>query len=170
MDGHGHVRPMNRSKREKDEDKSRINEYQWLNTMDNFAGGISNLISFKKGLPSDFTDLNLPQELRKNVRVALIDDGVDLMHKANESKIEDGKSFEINYEDPDDLDGTFHYSTTGHGTCMAYMIGRICPNVKIFVCKLDVIRASSSGGKANFTADSAANVSIQGQYTFFSPC
>jgi hypothetical protein len=51
----------------------------------------------------------------------------------------------------------FHRSSTGHGTWMAYMMSRICPNVKLFVCKLDVLR-HESGRKANFTARSAADV------------
>lgn len=112
------------------------------------------------------TDENLPAELQKDVKVALLDDGANFMHKAIKGQLENGRSFDSGSENPDlsgNTPGPFHGSTTGHGTYMAYMIGRVCPSVKIFVCKMNVIR-QDGGAKARFTAKSAADVS-----TPFSP-
>ncbi len=143
------------------EGRAQIDTHRWLNIMDRFADGIFAL-NPPAGFPPDYlTNPTLPPELRKDVKVALIDDGVNLTHKAIANKIENGRSFDSVYDDPD-LRGApepFHGSTTGHGTCMAYMIGRVCPNVKIFVCKLNVIRRGG-GEKANFTAKSAADASL----------
>ena len=129
--------------------------------MDTFADGISRLNSTPPpGLQENFlTDERLPPELRKDVKVALLDDGANFMHRAIASQLENGRSFDSSYGDQDlsGAPGPFHGSTTGHGTCMAYMIGRVCPPVKIFVCKMYVIR--HGGQKAKFTAKSAADVS-----------
>lgn len=141
--------------------RNRIDTNQWLGTMDKFALGIANLKELA-GLKRE----NLPLDLQKDVTVALIDDGVNLMHQALTKKIENGRSFAVSY-DPAGLEGyrePYHASTTGHGTCMAYMISRVCPLVKMFICKLDVIRRAE-GGKASFTAKSAAEVSFTRQPT-----
>ena len=140
-----------------------------LSIIDDFAQGIQSLppppVSSFMPEPMSFEEClnykDMPDELKKEVRVALIDDGADLMHKPISNILEKkGRSFDIAYDDPDHSGGPrpFHGSTTGHGTCMAYMIGRVCPKVKIFVIKLDVIRGSK-GQKAGFTAKSAADVS-----------
>ncbi|KAK3983956.1 hypothetical protein QBC44DRAFT_302234 [Cladorrhinum sp. PSN332] len=138
---------------------SQINPHQWLSVMDTFSEGIQSLKP-----PSDFTGKyldhdGLPSELRKEVRVALIDDGADFMHQPIKGFLENGRSFQSD-DGYDDLDGrgrptssSFHGSTTGHGTLMAYLIGRICPTVKIFVCKLE----TEGGHGASFTAKSAAD-------------
>lgn len=135
--------------------------------MDSFAQGIRTLppppvsssLPPLRSLEDCLTLKELPSELKKEVRVALIDDGADLMYKPISNILEKkGRSFDMAYDDPDRSGAPrpFHGSTTGHGTCMAYMIGRVCPNVKIFVIKLDVVR---DGPKAGFTAKSAADVS-----------
>jgi hypothetical protein len=155
-----HHQPSNRGKLaqsasilSKDATKStQIDSHRWLEIMDEFANGIFNLEP-PDGAPEDYLHSEqLPQELRKDITVALIDDGVNFMHEAVATKLDTGRNFPIgNASDP------FHGSTTGHGTKMAYMIGRVCPMVKIYVCKLDVIR--QAGEKASFTAESAADVS-----------
>lgn len=138
-----------------------------LSVVDTFAQGIRVLppppVSSSMPAPRSFEDClahkDMPAELKKEIRVALIDDGADLMHKPISNILEKkGRSFDMAYDDPDHSGAPrpFHGSTTGHGTCMAYMIGRVCPNVKIFVIKLDVLR---DGPKASFTAKSAADVS-----------
>lgn len=129
-----------------------------LSVMDAFAQGIQ-MLKAPGGFPDGYlTHGSLPPELSKEVRVALIDDGADFMHRAIKNILDNGRSFDSGFDDFDGIGGPgpFHGSTTGHGTLMAYMIGRVCPKVKIFVCKLDVLR---DGPKASFTAKSAADVS-----------
>ncbi|KAF2012823.1 hypothetical protein BU24DRAFT_465179 [Aaosphaeria arxii CBS 175.79] len=137
---------------------SLMDTHQWLSVMDNFADGLVRWNPLKD-LPADLTKIsNLPEDLLKDVTVALIDDGVSFMHRALADKLAKGKSFDSGYGDQDVLGAPepFYGSTTGHGTCMAYMIQRVCPNVKIYVCKLDTIR-KEPGVPANFTAKSAAD-------------
>ena len=139
------------------EAKSHVDTHRWLTTMDTFAHGIYDLDPLKDLPQMDPTDSSASSKLPKDVSVVLIDDGVNIMHRAIGNKIEDGISFESGLEHPDQS-GRFGWSTDGHGTFMAYMIGRVCPRVKIFVCKLDV-SPGGIGEKPNFTAKSAADVS-----------
>jgi len=133
--------------------------HQWLNIMDTFADGIYKLEELHPDLKDFKTDPKLPDELKKDVTVALIDDGVSYLHMAVADKLASGKSFDSGYgnQEVNGAPEPYYGSTTGHGTYMAYMIGRVCPRVKIFVCKLDVVR-KDAGGKATFTAKSAADV------------
>ena len=130
--------------------------------MDMFAEGVQNLLRddcSKKWLRHNPNDDHNLKELKENVTVALIDDGVDFMNRILAENLGAGRSFNTPTED-DDVFGTlepYHASTTGHGTLMAYMIRRMCPSVKIFVYKLNMDRGSE--GKASFTAKSAADVS-----------
>lgn len=135
--------------------------------MDSFAQGIQALppppVSSSMTEPMSYEEClahkDMPDELKKEVRVALIDDGADFMHKPIGNILEKkGRSFDIGRGGLDHSRGPspFHGSTTGHGTCMAYTTGRVCPQVKIYVIKLDVIRGKQ---KAGFTAKSAAEVS-----------
>ncbi|KAK4163264.1 hypothetical protein QBC43DRAFT_319804 [Cladorrhinum sp. PSN259] len=140
----------------KTDGRSGIDTHRWLSVMDTFAQGIQ-MLKAPSGFPDGYlTHDSLPPELSKEVRVALIDDGADFMHRAIKNILDNGRSFDSGFEDFDGIGGPgpFHGSTTGHGTLMAYMIGRVCPKVKIFVCKLDVVR---DGPKASFTAKSAAD-------------
>lgn len=132
---------------------TQMDPHSWLKTMDKFADGIYALEP-PRDFPSDYlTNPQLPEQLREGVKVALIDDGVDFMSRSIAEKLEGGRSFDIaSDEDP------FHGSTTGHGTLMAYMIARVCPKVRIFVGKLNMV-CHSDGKQASFTAKSAAQVS-----------
>ncbi|KAI1465212.1 uncharacterized protein F4812DRAFT_462057 [Daldinia caldariorum] len=126
--------------------------HNWLHIMDTFADGIAKFTPHREGSSA----ANLPEKLRNDVTVALIDDGVQFGHESLQGKIIDGWSFDDGY-DGADLPGArkpFHESQTGHGTLMANMICRVCPAAKIFVCRLKVV--SGNGSKSHFTAESAA--------------
>jgi hypothetical protein len=103
----------------------------------------------------------LHPELTEHVTVALIDAGVDFMHKAISTNLVPGRSFSNHLDSPDSLEipAPFHGSTTGHGTFMAYMIQRVCPSVKITVYKIDVLQKAKTTDPVTFTAKSAADVS-----------
>lgn len=151
-------RPKGRIQTKEFDGRRQIDTHRWLTIMDTFSDGISRL-GPPPGFPSDYlTHESLPEELRRDVKVALLDDGANFMHRAIAGQLENGRSFDSGYENPDlsGAPGPFHGSTTGHGTYMAYMIGRVCPPVKIFVCKMNVIR-QEGGEKARFTAKSAAD-------------
>jgi hypothetical protein len=88
------------------------------------------------------------------VRVALLDDGVD-WYFANEHSCV-GQTF---YADrSQDFGGRrpWYSSTTDHGTLMAALIRKICPNAKLYVARLD--QTESEEGVFRPTPDSAAKV------------
>ncbi|QSZ36419.1 hypothetical protein DSL72_006296 [Monilinia vaccinii-corymbosi] len=130
-----------------------------LTVMDSFVKAICKLNTPQKLSPGEqakpdqgqhyLKDKKLPEALRKDVQVALIDDGADFMYKAIADKLNGGRSLDTGKAAP----VPFHGLTTGHGTYMAYMIGRVCPHVKIYVCKLNLIRGGS--GSASFTESAA---------------
>jgi hypothetical protein len=140
--------------------RSQIDTHRWLTVMDTFADCLSRLRD-PPGLQTNYlTDENLPLELRKDVKVVLLDDGANFVQKAIKGQLENGRSFSSKSGGPDISGSTpvpFHGSTTGHCTYMAYMIGSVCPGVKTFVCKMNAL-GQDGGDKARFTAKSAADV------------
>lgn len=136
----------------------KINEHDWLITMDTFADAIKDLPEPHTFL-GDLAKRPLPGELTKDVTVALIDDGVDYMHPVIRKNLLPGKSFDSGLGSHDALGAPepYHESTTGHGTFMAYMIRRVCPAVKIFVYKIDALKRENQS--TTFNAKSAADVS-----------
>ena len=158
--GQGTHRPKNGKK---------IDEHQWLDIMDTFAGAVRKVQEEElSNFPDQYlTCSKLPRELTKDVTVALIDDGVDFMHPAISKNLVPGRSFDSGFGFHDRLGSPapFHGSTTGHGTFMAYMIQRVCPSVKIFVYKIDVLPKDKDGDAVTFTAKSAADVGLPGPYS-----
>lgn len=96
-----------------------------------------------------------PYQLPRPVLVAVIDDGVDINEASVQSRVIGGRSFCHRNEDQN-LNQPYYVSSGGHGTAMAGLICKLCPNVKLFVLKLDV-KVDASGGRA-ITAKSAAKV------------
>ncbi|KAJ0422256.1 peptidase S8/S53 domain-containing protein [Aspergillus carlsbadensis] len=139
-----------------------MNEHLWLTIMDRFVQAIRKLEADRPPeYPGDFkNDKNIRESLKKDITVALIDDGVNFMNRAVSRNLMGGKCFPSEFGDDGGSvagapDPPFHGSSTEHGTRMAYFIQRICPAVKIFVCKIDVMQRPDE--KANFTAKSAAD-------------
>jgi hypothetical protein len=140
-----------------------MNEHLWLKIMDRFVQAIGKAeASRPPGYLGDFkNDKNIRESLKKDITVALIDDGVNFLNRAVSHNLIGGKCFPSEFGDYGGSvagapDPPFHRSATEHGTRMAYFIQRICPAVKIFVCKIDVMQRPEE--KANFTAKSAADV------------
>jgi subtilisin family serine protease len=69
-----------------------------------------------------------------DVRVALIDDGVDAAYQHLSKNIVRGETY--SRRNPD-LYNAYYQSTNGHGTVMACLIRQMCPKVKLYVAKLD---------------------------------
>jgi len=127
----------------------------WLDIMDKFAEGIYS-IKFDKYLE----DPTLPKELKKDVRICLIDDGVDVTHRSITERIENGGwSFDRGYQGEEyrGMTRPYYESAMNHGTLMANLICRVCPNAKIISYRLDT--RPGEGDKIHFTAKSAADVS-----------
>ncbi|KAK0636152.1 hypothetical protein B0T17DRAFT_69929 [Bombardia bombarda] len=128
-------------------------DHQWLKIMDRFAAGIFSLSP--DGL---IKKLNLPVELQRDVRICLIDDGVDAEHRSIAERMdgEMGRAFGAYTKDEyRGMTMPFYDSTTNHGTLMASMMARVCPNVKIVSYRLDTRQGEDQ--KVRFTAKSAAD-------------
>lgn len=97
-----------------------------------------------------------PYKLPRPVLVALVDDGVHISEASVQSRVIGGRSFCHRNEDQN-LNQPYYVSSGGHGTAMAGLICKLCPNVQLFVLKLDD-KLDASGGRT-ITAKSAAKVS-----------
>ncbi|KAF3492422.1 uncharacterized protein GIQ15_01939 [Arthroderma uncinatum] len=145
-----------------------ITEHEWLTCMERFAGSMD--IFWKKTVdisldsfshdPSDGNQLlnvdmqNLTdlQNLKKDVVVALIDDGVDSCDSAFSGRVIGGKTFD--YQDGGV--GQYYISARGHGTEMARMILKVCPMASIYSIRF---KTHSSPDKAHSTIDAISAAS-----------
>ncbi|GKZ36540.1 hypothetical protein AbraIFM66950_007660 [Aspergillus brasiliensis] len=124
--------------------KRRIQPNRWLDCIDRFADELQNV----KVPPTD-----MPM-LKENIKVAVIDDGVDIHIESLQGKVIGGESFDRTY-----LDGhgtsPYYISAGGHGTMMADMVCRVCPTARLYVCKLEM-HTDPDGGGRQISAESAA--------------
>ncbi|KAG5769166.1 hypothetical protein H9Q72_003509 [Fusarium xylarioides] len=88
------------------------------------------------------------------VKVAIIDDGVDVSLESLRKKIAFGQSF-CPYANSTDMMSPYFVSMSNHGTSMATLICNICPMVKLYIARLDQ-RQTSNISQRHITADSAA--------------
>jgi subtilisin family serine protease len=92
---------------------------------------------------------NHPLEKDREIKVAVIDDGVNLDHPDVRGNIVAGETF---YNNNGHWQG-FYQSSQGHGTLMASIICQLCPKVKLYVAKLNEVWVNS---QSQITAESAA--------------
>src|ERR1700733_2709648 len=72
---------------------------------------------------------------RRDVKVAIIDDGIDKLQEGFGDSIDDGVSF---YTSPGTFDTRpYYFSSQGHGTLMAKLIRRVSPRAKLYIARLD---------------------------------
>ncbi|KAI0440206.1 subtilisin-like protein [Xylaria telfairii] len=111
----------------KEEGEDGYQEQEWLHCMDNFA---------------DFVH-EICDEKGKKVTVALIDDGVKSRYENLDDNIDGGESWVIqsNLQEPQ---SPYLTSIRGHGTIMAYLVRRVCPEARLYVLKLDPVKKQSS--------------------------
>ena len=121
--------------------------HEWITTMENFADFLQTAQSVA----------DPPPVLPRPVLVAVIDDGVDISDASVQSRVIGGRSFCHRNEDQN-LNQPYYVSSGGHGTAMAALICKLCPNVKLFVLKLD--DKLDASGSRTITAKSAAKVGL----------
>lgn len=92
-------------------------------------------------------------KLPRRIKVALIDDGVDGLNADLSCVIEMGQTFS---ERSRHSYNSYFSSTNGHGTIMAMLIRKICPNVRLYVAKLN--EQKTGRNKMSITAESAVKV------------
>ncbi|KAK0623855.1 peptidase S8/S53 domain-containing protein [Immersiella caudata] len=88
------------------------------------------------------------------IKIAVIDDGVDGSLLSLDDKIVTGKSF-CPYANSTDLMSPYYVSSGNHGTCMATLICKLCPEVSLYVARLDE-RQGAGSSQRQITTKSAA--------------
>ncbi|KAK3293535.1 uncharacterized protein B0H64DRAFT_404798 [Chaetomium fimeti] len=138
--------PVDGAKQERSKDRD---GHEWLKIMDLFTQGIRELH------PNQTKFDHLPDALKQEVRICLIDDGVDFDDRVG-VRMEPGRAFgtESNKGLPD-ITVPYYSSATRHGTLMARMILRVCPNARIVPYRLDT--RLGEDGLMHPTAKSAAD-------------
>ncbi|KAK9783757.1 putative Peptidase S8/S53 domain-containing protein [Seiridium cardinale] len=115
---------------------------RWVTTMERFAEFLQNA---ERNADPQVT-------LKYPVTVALIDDGVDINDQTIQCKVIGGRSF-CHRDKEENLNQPYYVSRGGHGTAMASYICKICPNVRLYILRLDEYPTES--GKRHITAASA---------------
>ncbi|KAK5657626.1 hypothetical protein OQA88_2698 [Cercophora sp. LCS_1] len=94
-----------------------------------------------------------PFDIEEPIRVAVIDDGVDVLDpQVDNLRVIGGRSYGT--EDSSGLSAPPYFtSSSGHGTAMAKQIHFMCPYAQLYVLKLDQV---ANGNGTWFTAKSAA--------------
>ncbi|KAI0549771.1 hypothetical protein F4679DRAFT_595566 [Xylaria curta] len=110
-----------------------LSAHRWLNCMDTFADEIQNVK----------TPLTKHDELRRDITVALVDDGVNVDMPTIAGKVIGGATFD-HWDPYENGPSPYFVSTSGHGTVMADMICRVCPTAKLSVYKLETHSSESS--------------------------
>lgn len=102
----------------------RPEEHTWIKTMDSFR-------DVQQEFMCNFMSKESQSEMEP-IRVALIDDGIDINQLAYQPFT--GRSFSHR---GDERENPWYHSSSGHGTIMAQQIYRICPDARLYVFKLD---------------------------------
>ncbi|KAJ5509676.1 hypothetical protein N7527_011819 [Penicillium freii] len=97
--------------------------------------------------------LKLPDGPR--VKIAIIDDGVDTSLPILEKMITIGNSF-CRHPNSKDLMSAYFAPSGMHGTWMATLISKLCPNPSLYIARLDEHSNPLGDGKRQITAKSAA--------------
>jgi hypothetical protein len=92
-----------------------------------------------------------------SIKIAVIDDGIDMALAGFTDKIDGGESF-YNLGELSGRRGAYNVSFGPHGTLMAKAICSMCPKVKLYIVQLEVLPGTH--GQRSFTAKSAAQVSF----------
>ncbi|KAG8169744.1 hypothetical protein KVR01_000489 [Diaporthe batatas] len=115
--------------------------HKWVTSMEEFADFLQ------------AAQRNTELTVKDPITIAIIDDGVDINDPNLHSRIQGGSSF-CRRDEKQNLNNPYYVSPGGHGTAMARLICKICPNVKLHILRLDEF--DNGQGKRTITAASAA--------------
>lgn len=144
--------PHQSSESSENQQEPNLRPHRWLECTDKFVDKIQNFWPW--ALNQTFHEQD---DLRKPVKVALIDDGVTLPDQRLCDKILGGKSFDYGNQNGGRMK-PYWVSEGKHGTVMARMISRVCPMAKIYVIKLET-HYDFKNQKVRIAPRSAAEVS-----------
>ncbi|KAI6366354.1 hypothetical protein MCOR25_005169 [Pyricularia grisea] len=134
-----------------DHGRDRRGEHQWLRVMENFSLFLRNAVD--NANLNGIKDTTGGFSMKHDIKVALIDDGVDIGDPRISECFAEGYSYDERDGDGADRVHPFYRSSGGHGTAMASLICKICPKVRLWVFRL---RERIVDGNRQLTAKSAA--------------
>lgn len=117
-----------------------LTESPWMKCMKDFAGFLHSI------------KLRTPLE---PVRIAVIDDGINMALDIFDKRVQFGESFH-QLSQLSGRRGAYYVPSGPHGTLMAQLICEICPPVKLYIAQLEELRGQD--GRRSFTAESAVEV------------
>ena len=119
---------------------------------------MAKFVQFVKNIPKPSAKLR--GDDFPGVRVAIIDDGTDLMEGTEcHNNIRDGRSFCTKHgHNQHQLTAPYYFSATGHGTVMAQYLLRMCPIADLYIARLDIKLTPNS--RFQPTIASATKVSV----------
>ncbi|PTB47926.1 hypothetical protein M431DRAFT_501633 [Trichoderma harzianum CBS 226.95] len=121
-------------------------QHKWLDSSDNFR-------KILHGIDDEATEV-------RPVKIAIIDNGVDAALSILNGKIANGASFfpNKNINTGNDMDHYYPYyvasNTLNHGSLVATLVCKMCPKVKLYICRLDE-KMSRMGESRYLTMESA---------------
>ncbi|PMD16059.1 hypothetical protein NA56DRAFT_709146 [Hyaloscypha hepaticicola] len=106
---------------------------------DNFSGGglveIDSLLGKLDRFAEFLQNLDPDKIPRSTVKVAVIDDGINILQGGFDDSIRGGVFF---YTSPGtSVSRPYYFSSSGHGTLMANLIKRVCPIEQLYIARLD---------------------------------
>jgi hypothetical protein len=100
---------------------------------------------------------NIKTDQGKGIKVAVLDDGIDMLRPEFRESVKEGISFFAPTNRTTCNVGPYYFSSRGHGTLMALLIRRVCPKAELYIARLNQGN-SQEGNRIQLTADSAAKV------------
>lgn len=111
------------------------------------------LKSFASFLRSDVC----PASPVPDIKIAIIDDGIDTTLDIFSGRIQLGDSF-YQLGELSGRRGAYYVPSGAHGTLMAALICEVLPPVRLYIAQLEVLRTQD--GRRSFTAESATEVEL----------
>ncbi|KAI1325407.1 hypothetical protein F5Y16DRAFT_377936 [Xylariaceae sp. FL0255] len=127
--------------------------HRWIKCMEDYATFLRSAeaaVETDDGSPDG--QLQPISLIKHRITVAIIDDGIDYNDPMVRSRVTGGRSF-CSRDTQQNLNGSYYVSRGGHGTAMAKLICKICPNADLFILRLDEFMSPS--GQRQITAKSA---------------
>ncbi|KAF2233516.1 hypothetical protein EV356DRAFT_577549 [Viridothelium virens] len=109
----------------------------WIKSIADFAGFLRESVK---------TKLNEDREKTDSLKIAIIDDGIDATVSGLQQQIANGATF-YPYAPASELMNPYFVPSGMHGTVMAQMICRICPNVQLYIARLEELPSLAGGGR-----------------------
>lgn len=128
---------------------AQTSKHSWIDCMKKFRGLLINaeqMNEYRK----------MSQTIEEPIRVALIDDGVDVTELDKDNQPIGGLTFSTR-DEANNLSHPYYASSTGHGTAMAKLITFMCPRAQLYVLRLEDHPGEGAGAR-QISAKSAAKV------------